>query len=364
MVKAEVQSPNTRRTDNSWPSSSAGASLQSFLFVFIIPDGTWSSSSEPSAIKTPHQSQSPSPSLKRPRSNTIPSKMTSLPPIPRLSGEIILEVFSHRSLRFRGAPADEDLEFGDNDRLAAIGEKAFELAVTDALFRKRPMLKATEIETQREELFGNESLETWVTTYKLRDKLRCSPDAAATINTPKETRHLFYSYIGGVYAQNGMKVVQDWIGALVDPTYAAAEPQDVDMDQSYTQSYTSKKAKTEQYTAAAPEPTQVYIPPPPPPANPPPPLPNPLAPAQPHAAFLPLFNQTATQRRMIVEYPATFTGPAHAGKWYVKCVVNGMEKGAGTGASKQLAKEEAARQAYFAMGWAPRAYRIRLEIGG
>lgn len=34
--------------------------------------------------------------------------------------------------------------------------------------------------------------------------------------------------------------------------------------------------------------------------------------------------------------------------------VNGMEKGVGTGSSKQLAKEEAARQAYYAMGWAPR----------
>ncbi len=31
-----------------------------------------------------------------------------------------------------------------------------------------------------------------------------------------------------------------------------------------------------------------------------------------------------------------------------------MEKGQGAGASKQLAKEDAAKQAYFAMGWAPR----------
>lgn len=35
-------------------------------------------------------------------------------------------------------------------------------------------------------------------------------------------------------------------------------------------------------------------------------------------------------------------------------VVNGIEKGMGSGPSKQLAKEEAARQAYFSMGWAPR----------
>ena len=36
--------------------------------------------------------------------------------------------------------------------------------------------------------------------------------------------------------------------------------------------------------------------------------------------------------------------------------VNGIEKGSGVGTSKQLAKEEAARQAYYNMGWAPRKH--------
>jgi len=91
--------------------------------------------------------------------------------------------------------------------------------------------------------------------------------------------------------------------------------------------------------------------PPPPPVRAPAQLPNPLAPAQPNLPFLPLFNQTASQRRCIVEYPAEFSGPSHAGKWTVKCIVNGIPKGVGIGASKQLAKEEAARKAYYAMGW-------------
>ena len=39
-----------------------------------------------------------------------------------------------------------------------------------------------------------------------------------------------------------------------------------------------------------------------------------------------------------------------------------MEKGVGTGPSKQLAKEEAARQAYFAMGWAPRTFSYELSF--
>ena len=74
-----------------------------------------------------------------------------------------------------------------------------------------------------------------------------------------------------------------------------------------------KRVKTEPI-GTPPPPSMHGIPPPPPPSQPPPPLPmqaftvNPLAPAQPHAAFLPLFNQTANQRRLNVEYPAQFSG--------------------------------------------------------
>ena len=48
--------------------------------------------------------------------------------------------------------------------------------------------------------------------------------------------------------------------------------------------------------------------------------PNPLAPAQPDAAFLPLFNQEASKRRVSVEYLSEFSGPSHAGRWTVKCI--------------------------------------------
>lgn len=192
-------------------------------------------------------------------------------------------------------------------------------------------------------------------------------------------RHLFTSYLGAVYASQGMVVVQNWVGALVDPEY---EPMETDTDQpNYP-----KKVKTEAFSpppsafsayAHAVPPEPVSMPPPPPPANPPPPLPNPMTPAQPSTAFLPMFNQTANQRRVFVEYPAQFSGPPHAGRWTVKCVgkwlrnsdqcvvttqryitVNGIEKGAGSGASKQLAKEEAAKQAWYAMGWAARKFSV------
>ena len=109
-----------------------------------------------------------------------------------------------------------------------------------------------------------------------------------------------------------MATVQSWIGALVDPDYDGSMPMDADADPMYN----PKKVKVEM-PFTPPEPA---MPPPPPPMMPPPPVPNPLAPAQQSTAFLPLFNQTANQRRLFVEYPAQFSGPAHAGKWTVKCV--------------------------------------------
>ena len=124
-----------------------------------------------------------------------------------------------------------------------------------------------------------------------------------------------------------MGVVLNWVGGLVDPDF---EPVD---QQQYTEpDHSAKKFKADSFSssyspsfsppyAPTPEPPAMPPPPPPPASAPPPlPLPNPLAPSQPNTAFLPLFNQTANQRRMFVEYPAQFSGPAHAGKWTVKCV--------------------------------------------
>lgn len=69
----------------------------------------------------------------------------TVPQLPKISGDLMLEVFTHKSLRFNGAPANE--EFGDNERIAELGSRVLETAVTYALFRKKePMLSANEIQ--------------------------------------------------------------------------------------------------------------------------------------------------------------------------------------------------------------------------
>ncbi|KAI0652070.1 hypothetical protein C8Q79DRAFT_76055 [Trametes meyenii] len=285
---------------------------------------------------------------------------SGLPPAPRLDGDAMLEVFVHSSMRFAGVPLNSESPYTDGARLAVIGDKVLQTAYTDAYFNKTPKLKADELKEQVKQL--DEDVVKWVDGYRWREKVRHTPDI--NLRSTEETRTLFNSYVGAVFVAGGYQAVRDWIGALVDPQAQPSVHPGLNVEPGY------KRPKIEpgvgmggafqqsQVPQWHPQSThfQMYgqpLPPapPPPPAIPPPPLPmNPLAPAQPHSAFLPLFNQTAQQRRLEVSYPAQFSGPAHAGRWTVHCMVNGMEKGIGTGSSKQLAKEEAARQAYHNMG--------------
>ncbi|KAI0361387.1 hypothetical protein OH77DRAFT_1545113 [Trametes cingulata] len=284
-----------------------------------------------------------------------------LPAPPKIDGEAMLEIFVHRSMKFTGAPLNSDSPYGDGQRLGVLGDKVLEAAYTDVLFNKRPMLKADDLRVSAVRETLQERVEKWVEGYRWRDKVRHPPEV--DMKSPEETRILFNMYVGAVFVGGGYQAVRDWIAALVDPQSQAPAPPAAYAEPEY------KRVKVESGMGMGmgyAQPQAGYFqqpqqhamfgqPPPPPPAVPPPPLPhNPLAPASPHSAFLPLFNQTAQQRRLEVQYPAQFSGPAHAGRWTVQCIVNGIERGVGTGSSKQLAKEEAARQAYHAMGWAPR----------
>lgn len=172
----------------------------------------------------------------------------------------------------------------------------------------------------------------------------------------QETKDLFFAYVGGVFEEGGIGAIQSWVNGLLGFECPSDPP-----PQTVLQNKTPppKKVKSEsedifmasQPAASSPLPAphysqpQQYTPQQPHYTHQPPffqsafqqeqsysrqrtphmytqayPTPNPLAPAQPGLAFLPLFNQTATQRRVKVEYPAEFSGPSHAGQWSVQCV--------------------------------------------
>jgi hypothetical protein len=64
-----------------------------------------------------------------------------LPELPRLSGESILEVFTHRSLRLAC-----HAKYHDNERLSLLGRHTLETITAQLLFHRRPMLTKIEIE--------------------------------------------------------------------------------------------------------------------------------------------------------------------------------------------------------------------------
>jgi hypothetical protein len=181
-----------------------------------------------------------------------------------------------------------------------------------------------------------------VKTYGMRQRLRCHPDLFPTLNTSKvispmlcgpiaftvcqEARSIFCSYVGGIYVEHGLDTVRDWVTQLL-----GAEEEDHPGSSKPTslqrlETPPPKKVKSEEVSPAifvgaqpprSPPPKFIHSPPP---HQITPMIPNPLAPAQPSLPFLPLFNQTAAQRRVAVEYPAEFIGPPHAGRWTVRCI--------------------------------------------
>ncbi|KAI0068287.1 hypothetical protein BV25DRAFT_1867295 [Artomyces pyxidatus] len=250
----------------------------------------------------------------------------SLPPLPPIEGEMMLEIFTHRDLSF-----GQNEEFGDSERLSVIGQRVLAMVVSVVLFEKRPMLSASDLKMI---VPGSTALDDWVTQYGLRKKVRCAPDKREDLNGPEETELLFTAYVGGVYLQRGWLAVAAWIGKLVDPeSDGPSSPKSEPMPDVSSSGSTTAFSQN--------------LAPPPPPLQPPPPLPE----ASKSPAFLAMFNQMCAQRRIGVEWPAVASGPSHSPSWTVECVVDGISRGRGAGKNKQLAKEDAAKQAYYAMGW-------------
>lgn len=81
-------------------------------------------------------------SLKRPSSSQDngPQEYPELPP---LRGDLILDIFTHKSIE---VPGSSHPGYGDNARLAELGHQALEFAITETLFRlKDPMLNVEEL---------------------------------------------------------------------------------------------------------------------------------------------------------------------------------------------------------------------------
>jgi dsRNA-specific ribonuclease len=67
---------------------------------------------------------------------------TTLPELPKINGEILLDIFMHRSLR---TEASSGSVYTANERLSVLGMQVLEMVVTELLFHEKPILNAKEI---------------------------------------------------------------------------------------------------------------------------------------------------------------------------------------------------------------------------
>jgi dsRNA-specific ribonuclease len=74
--------------------------------------------------------------------------MSDLPPLPKIEGDVdlMLDIFTHSSLRFDGAPMNDD--YGDIERLGELGAKVLELTVTNQLYSQRPLISSKDIQVR------------------------------------------------------------------------------------------------------------------------------------------------------------------------------------------------------------------------
>jgi hypothetical protein len=71
--------------------------------------------------------------------------MDNLPPILPIDGELMLEVYTHESLNTKRGAITVD-EHGGGAQLATLGDKVLVSAMMNNLFRRRPMLSATQLQ--------------------------------------------------------------------------------------------------------------------------------------------------------------------------------------------------------------------------
>ncbi|KII92599.1 hypothetical protein PLICRDRAFT_50990 [Plicaturopsis crispa FD-325 SS-3] len=268
------------------------------------------------------------------------------PSLPQINGDLMLDVFTHRSLR--PTPVGD---YAGSARLAVIGDKMLQMAVALCSFSHRPVLSAEELEV-RVDILCDERIEEFVQIYGLWDKLRRPHDIdnANSTETAEEKRFLFNSYFGAVYLQtNSVSPIVEFMSRAISPD---AEPPSV--SGASTSAGPISPVANRHSPSPQSSPVQSDAQPQPPPYAPPP-LPSHAAPASPPLpssfTVLALLNQTAIGMGMHIEYPARSEGPPHMPRWTVRCLINGVEKGAGVGRNQKTAKEEAAKQAFQAMGW-------------
>ncbi|KAL1699512.1 hypothetical protein EV121DRAFT_296094 [Schizophyllum commune] len=274
--------------------------------------------------------------------------MAGLPPLPKIEGdlEILMDVFTHDSLKEDDELTHMNDDYGNTARLREIGDRVLDLAVTFHYYSDRQdgVLDAKEIVERRREALSNDKINHWMDAYELKGKIKAAPSERQAARSSPQLNDFFKKYVGAIYIRQGMGVIQTWISRLLNPDAEPVLPPE------------SRGTPQPQRQDSLLQDRSMASPPPPPGA--PPPMPTGAPPGSPHPTHtggngitLSLMNQTAMQKGFAVNYEASQTGPPHAPTWSVRCLLNGTVYGTGTGLSQKKAKELAAQEAWERVGW-------------
>ncbi|THH16410.1 hypothetical protein EW146_g4225 [Bondarzewia mesenterica] len=246
-----------------------------------------------------------------------------LPRLPDIrSYEIHQRIFTHRSFAarpthvFEDSPADPS---PDNEVLEHLGDQVLGLVVTELIYDLFPHLRV-----------GPSTLRQIFLIRPSSPARRAIPDLADRSNP--DLADVFESYVGGLYQDQGLKAVQDWLRPLLRP-------------------YVREAYRIVRFQHGLPplDATDQYYPPPS--LASPPPSPPPTTAIVGH---LGLFNQRLQQESKSVEWSFSDSkgeGTKATPLWIAKAIINNECWGKGRGNTKKAAKNEAAKEGLRKLGY-------------
>ncbi|KAH8989893.1 ribonuclease III domain-containing protein [Lactarius hatsudake] len=143
----------------------------------------------------------------------------TLPLLPEIQSTQIRErIFTHGSLtaRRRGEfEAPRDNPSRDNEELAHIGDQVVSLAVTDLIQGHYPRLRVGPTSKLRDRIKCGDALAEIAVQYGLHESLRTqAPSLKASQSVQVD---VFKAYVGGIFREQGMDVVKQWLDPLFGP---------------------------------------------------------------------------------------------------------------------------------------------------
>ncbi|KAH9970967.1 ribonuclease III domain-containing protein [Lactifluus volemus] len=138
-----------------------------------------------------------------------------LPPLPTIHSRRILQrIFTHRSLSkrpraFEDSPNDPS---PDNEQLVSLGGQVFGLVVTDLIRALFPNLTVGPSSKLRDRLKCLATLANIAVLYGLPQHLLVQTDEVR--RSPRAQAGVFMAYVGGLYREQGIEVVNSWLFSL------------------------------------------------------------------------------------------------------------------------------------------------------